>query len=164
MPSWLLITLAVGVPAVVVPIISLIFVPGRTVPSGTPKSLIWRRRLWELHVGWLGLALAIAGTWFITNGMKNMFGKPRPDLLARCNADLENFAKYVVGGMAVDTGYQRLVSADICRGMDDRSDAQTILEDGFRSYPSGHSSAAAAGLIYLSMFIASKFAITFPFL
>lgn len=138
--------------------------PGSTVPKGTPKSLLWKRKLWELHVGWLGLALSLASAWFITNGMKNLFGKPRPDLLARCNPDIANFSQYVVGGENVAGGFQRLVSAAICQGMADRDDAQTILEDGFRSYPSGHSSSAAAGLIYLSLFIASKFAITFPFL
>ncbi|KAF3764847.1 hypothetical protein M406DRAFT_43706 [Cryphonectria parasitica EP155] len=163
-PSWLLITLCTGVPIVVIPIISLLFVPGHTVPSSTPKALIWRRKLWELHVGWLGLALSLAGTWFITNGMKNMCGKPRPDLLARCNPDVDNFAQYVLGGVNVDTGFQQLVSADICRGMANHDDAQSILEDGFRSYPSGHSSSSAAGLVYLSLFIASKFAITIPFL
>lgn len=164
MPSWLLIVLCAVVPIVVIPIICLFFVPGRTVPRGTPQSLVWQRKLWELHVGWLGFALALASTWFITNGMKNLFGKPRPDLLARCNPDLENFTKYIVGGINVADGYQRLVSADICIGMVNHTDAQSILQDGFRSYPSGHSSSSAAGLIYLSLFIASKFAITFPFL
>lgn len=158
-PSWLLITLCAGVPIIIIPIISLIFVPGHTVPRGTPKSLIWKRKLWELHVGWLGFALALASTWFITNGMKNLFGKPRPDLLARCNADVEHFAKFVVGGLDVGNGFQRLVSAEICQGVEGRD-----LADGFRSYPSGHASSSAAGLIYLSLFIASKFAITFPFL
>ncbi|PSR78243.1 PAP2 superfamily-domain-containing protein [Coniella lustricola] len=163
-PSWLLITLSVVVPVVLIPIISLLLVPGHTVPSGTPKSLIWRRKLWELHVGWLGLAVSVGGTWFITNGIKNMAGKPRPDLLARCNPDFENYANFVVGGVDVASGFQRLVSADICRGMANMADAQSILEDGFRSYPSGHSSSSAAGLVYLSLFVASKFAIGFPFL
>ncbi|KAK2610740.1 hypothetical protein N8I77_004146 [Diaporthe amygdali] len=163
-PPWLLVTCMGAIPIAVVLIVSLIFVPGNTVPKGTPKSLIWKRKLWELHVGWLGLALSLASAWFITNGMKNLFGKPRPDLLSRCNPDIENFTKYIVGGENVADGFQRLVSAEICRGMDNRDDAQELLEDGFRSYPSGHSSSAAAGLIYLSLFIASKFAITFPFL
>ncbi|CAN8099071.1 unnamed protein product [Discula destructiva] len=158
-PPWLLLTLCAALPIVVIPIVSLIFVPGHTVPRGTPASLIWKRKLWELHVGWLGFALAISATFFITNGMKNMCGKPRPDLLSRCNADLDNFANYVIGGLNVADGYQRLVSADICRGVDGID-----LADGFRSYPSGHASSSAAGLIYLSLFLASKFAITIPFL
>ncbi|KAG8164905.1 hypothetical protein KVR01_005180 [Diaporthe batatas] len=162
-PPWLLVTCMGVIPIFVILIIALIFVPGNTVPKGTPKSLIWKRKLWELHVGWLGLALALSSAWFITNGMKNLFGKPRPDMLSRCNPDLENFEKFIVGGLRVADGFQRLVSADICQGTD-KPDSQELLEDGFRSYPSGHSSSAAAGLIYLSLFIASKFAITFPFL
>jgi hypothetical protein len=39
-----------------------------------------------------------------------------------------------------------------------------MMDDGFRSFPSGHSSFSAAGLIYLSLFLASKLAITIPFL
>jgi membrane-associated phospholipid phosphatase len=38
------------------------------------------------------------------------------------------------------------------------------MDDAFRSFPSGHSSFAAGGLIYLSLFLASKLAITIPFL
>ena len=39
-----------------------------------------------------------------------------------------------------------------------------MLNDGFMSYPSGHASFAAGGLIYLSLIIASKLALTIPFL
>jgi hypothetical protein len=39
-----------------------------------------------------------------------------------------------------------------------------MMDDGFRSFPSGHSSFSAAGLIYLSLFLSSKLAITIPFL
>jgi len=52
-----------------------------------------------------------------------------------------------------------LVSAAICKNTD-----KDILDDGFRSYPSGHASFAAAGLIYLSLFLASKLATTIPYL
>jgi membrane-associated phospholipid phosphatase len=91
--------------------------------------------------------------------MKNLFGKPRPDLIDRCKPDLENLARYIVGGIANITSNGQLVSADICTQQD-----RSKLDDGFRSYPSGHSSTSAAGLIYLSLFIASKFTITIPFL
>ncbi|KAK3394546.1 PAP2-domain-containing protein [Podospora didyma] len=158
-PLWLLVVCSDIVPIVIVAIISLIFVPGATVPRGTPRSLVWKRKLWELHTGWLGLALSIVSAWLITNGMKNLFGKPRPDLLDRCQPDFEHVLKYVVGGTANASYNGQLVSAGICTNTD-----KSKLDDGFRSYPSGHSSNSAAGLIYLSLFIASKFAITIPFL
>jgi len=161
-PVWLLVIVGILGPIVIIAIICLIFVPGATVPVGTPKSLIWKRKLWELHTGLLGLALSIIGAWFITNGMKNLFGKPRPDLLSRCQPDLDNLAEYIIGGvkgLKTATTAGQLVSPSICKNPD-----KGQLDDGFRSYPSGHSSSSAAGLIYLSLFVASKFAITIPFL
>ncbi|KAK7988185.1 lipid transporter atnI [Apiospora arundinis] len=150
------------IPIVVILFVALVFVPGNTVPKGTPKSLIWKRKLWELHTGWLGLALSLTGAWFITSGTKNLCGKPRPDLLSRCQPDLDNLQQYIIGGTANVgnlTGLGQLVSANICKNPDVK-----LLEDGFRSYPSGHSSSSAAGLIYLSLFLASKFSVTIPFL
>ncbi|KAI0172022.1 PAP2 superfamily-domain-containing protein [Hypoxylon sp. FL1284] len=97
--------------------------------------------------------------------MKNLFGKPRPDLLSRCQPDIPNVADYIVGfhtpaddGTLNGAYNGQLVKAEICKNPD-----ADFLDDGFRSYPSGHASSAAAGLIYLSFFLASKFAITHPF-
>ncbi|KAF5669138.1 diacylglycerol pyrophosphate phosphatase [Fusarium heterosporum] len=157
-PAYLLFVLAIGFPFVIVAVISLIFVPGPTVPKGTPKKLIWQRKLWELHVGVLGLVLSLTLSWFFTSSMKNLFGKPRPDLLARCDPDWKNINKYLVGGFEWQSMTGQLVSADICQQKD-----KYKIDDGFRSYPSGHSSTAAGGLIYASLFIASKFAVTVPF-
>jgi membrane-associated phospholipid phosphatase len=157
-PSWLLLVLVAIVPIVSVFVVAIIFVPGATVPRNTPRSLVWRRKLWELHVGWMGLALSLVIAFFFTQGMKNMFGKPRPDLLDRCQPDIENAARYVVGGFAGENPLGLLYSAGICKQSDHEK-----LDDGFRSYPSGHSSSAAAGLVYLSLFLASKFAVTIPF-
>lgn len=144
MPAWLATIISVLGPIVFITIISLVFVPGATVPRGTPSKLIWQRRLWELHIGLLGLALSMCASWFITNAMKNLFGKPRPDLLSRCQPDLENLNKYLIsatrafGDIATMAG--KLVDPSICKNPD-----KSKLDDGFRSYPSGHSSSAAAG-------------------
>jgi membrane-associated phospholipid phosphatase len=146
-------------PAVIIFLVTFLLVPGPTVPKSTPRSLVWRRKLWEWFAGWTGLALSCATAWIITNGMKNLFGHWRPDLLSRCNPDITNIAKYAVGGFPNSTEGSYLVTWGICQTTD-----QSNLDDGFRSFPSGHASFSAAGLIYLSLFLASKLAITIPFL
>ena len=157
-PTWLLVVLCAAVPVVVIFLVTLVLVPGATVPRNTPASLIWQRKLWELHVGWLGLLMAVGSAFFLVSGIKNMCGKPRPDLLARCEPDLANAAKYIVGGFSGEKDAATLYSGDICKQTD-----SSKLDDGFRSYPSGHSAASAGGLIYLSLFLASKFSVTLPF-
>lgn len=86
----------------------------------------------------MGLGLSLALAFMFTQGMKNLFGRPRPNLLSRCDPDLSEAA---IAANAVGT-YARgfaaewvLVGAGICRETD--SDK---LDDGFRSFPSGHSS------------------------
>jgi membrane-associated phospholipid phosphatase len=87
----------------------------------------------------MGLALSLALAFFFTQGMKNLFGKPRPDMLSRCDPDTSEDAirRNTVGG-----GYGSnfnpewvLVSAAICRSTD-----KALLDDAFRSFPSGHAS------------------------
>ncbi|SZF00139.1 unnamed protein product [Blumeria hordei] len=154
-PTMMLAVYAMAIPAIVVLAVCIFLVPGPTVSKSIPKNVIWARKLWEWHTGWLGLFLSLSAAFLITSGMKNLFGKPRPDLLARCDPDLADLQKYKVGGFFGTD----VVSAAICRQTN-----MDILNDGFRSYPSGHSSFAAGGLIYLSLFLASKLAITIPYL
>lgn len=148
-------------PALVILLICLLLVPGPTVLKSTPKLLVLKRKLWELHTGWLGLALSQAASFLITSGLKNLFGKPRPDLLSRCQPDIPNLSNYSHSVWGSGNSFENfnVVSASICTQTD-----QHKLDDGFRSFPSGHSSFAAGGLVYLSLFLASKLATTIPFL
>jgi membrane-associated phospholipid phosphatase len=108
----------------------------------------------------MGLGLSLAGTFFITSGLKDVVGKPRPDLLARCDPDLSNIGAHLVGGLGLMFEEAPvLVATSICRQTD-----MSILNDGFASFPSGHSSFSWAGLLYLSLWLSAKFAITIPFL
>ncbi|TLD34670.1 PAP2 domain-containing protein [Venturia nashicola] len=157
----LLVVLSLVVPAGIIFAVCLLFVPGPTVSPNTPKSLIWRRKLWEWNTGWMGLALSLALAFLFTQGMKNIFGKPRPDMLARCQPDAENFREYLVGvqyAAAFDPHWV-LVNADICKNSD-----TALVDDAFRSFPSGHASMSWSGLLYLAFFLCSKFAISLPFL
>lgn len=157
---------AVGVvallaPAVIIFLIVLIFVPGPAALRHQDKAKYFKRKLWELEKGLAGLALSCATAFFITQGLKNLFGVPRPDLLSRCEPDVDNISDYYTGSRYGEQFDPRwvLVTADICT----QTDAH-MLRDGFRSFPSGHSSFSWSGLLYLSLFICSKFSIQLPYL
>lgn len=118
-----------------------------------------KHRLWELNIAVLGLLLASGTAFVITGALKNATGKPRPDLIARCLPLLGSVDPPVFG----------LSNSTICTQTDN-----AILKDGFRSFPSGHSScksfstspsctawtdippAAFGGLFYLSLYLAGK--------
>jgi membrane-associated phospholipid phosphatase len=96
----------------------------------------------------------------VTQGLKDIYGKPRPDLLARCQPDLSKLDQYAVGGLGQQFGEAPvLVDWRICQQTD-----SSTLSDGFASFPSGHASFSWAGMTYLTLFLCAKFAITIPFL
>jgi len=97
------------------------------------------RSFWDWHVASLGLILAQAITWVVTDCIKLTVGRPRPDLIARCKPfeGAMNAAQYGLATWAVCT--------------DDSK-----LKDGFRSFPSGHASSSFAGLGFLAFYLAGK--------
>lgn len=90
------------------------------------------------EVTYLCFAIALVTTSFITDVIKNAVGRPRPDLLARCKPQ-------------DDTPTDSLVTVDVCTETEHH-----LLHDGWRSFPSGHSSFAFAGLGFLSLFFAGQ--------
>ncbi|BFZ60778.1 hypothetical protein YB2330_001830 [Saitoella coloradoensis] len=129
-PVWLLIVVSVIAPGAIIIIWSLLF---------ERKE----RKLWEAHCGCLGLALSFAGAVTITACLKNAVGRPRPDFLARCQPDPSR--------KRLDNDYS-MYDATICT-VDLGS---RIMREAFRSFPSGHSSTAFAGLTYLSFWVGGK--------
>lgn len=149
-------------PAVITALISLL-IPLPASPS-TPRSLILRRKLWEWNTAWMGLGLALATAFMITEGLKDLGGKPRPHLLALCDPDTstESIRRHRVGGLGpneLTTSIPILVTWEICRARD--SDA---LHNAFASWPSGHSSFSWAGFGYLTLFFCAKFGVHIPVL
>jgi membrane-associated phospholipid phosphatase len=155
----LLVVLSLILPAVVIALVTALFVPAFS-RSSLRDQQYWKRKLWEFNAGWMGLGLSFALAFFITTGIKNLIGKPRPDLLARCQPDLNNIAAHVVGGYGQDISQRwTLVSSSICTTTDHK-----LLDEGFRSFLSGHSSMSWSGLLYLSLWLASKFNMLIPYL
>ncbi|KAL8666912.1 MAG: hypothetical protein Q9202_001152 [Teloschistes flavicans] len=95
-------------------------------------------RLHKPQVTTISLLTALFLTSLITDIAKNAIGRPRPDLLARCKP-------------AKGTPQHELVSYTVCT-----EKGHHTLHDGWRSFPSGHSSFAFAGLGYLSLFLAGQ--------
>lgn len=125
-PTWLLGVLAVLIPALII----------------VGFSLGISRSVWDLHNGLLGFVLANALTLTITTIVKCTVGRPRPDLIDRCQplAGSHNAEPY---GLVTDA---------ICSvGVDNKT-----LRDGFRSFPSGHASTSFAGFTYLALYLAGK--------
>lgn len=125
-PTWLLGILAVLIPALII----------------VGFSLGISRSVWDLHNGLLGFILANALTLTVTTIIKVCVGRPRPDLIDRCQPLPGSHNAEPYG----------LVTDHICSvGVDDKT-----LRDGFRSFPSGHASTSFAGLTYLSLYLAGK--------
>lgn len=97
-------------------------------------AIIFKPAGHKLHVTILGLAISLLLTSFLTDIVKNSVGRPRPDLIARCKP-------------RDDTPKHSLVTIDICTQTHHHR-----LHDGWRSFPSGHSSFAFSGLGYLALY------------
>lgn len=135
-PFELALALALILPALIIALVIVLRIPGQTLHKDTPRSIVWRYKLWEINAGWLGIALAVASAYATAKGLKLLFGKPRPDLLARCDPDLENVAAYVVSGLGeVLPGAPVLVASEICRNK-----SHGLTKTGFVSFPSDHAS------------------------
>ncbi|RCH95638.1 hypothetical protein CU098_000221, partial [Rhizopus stolonifer] len=127
-PIWLLAIVAFVGPIVIIAFISL-------------SNIGYKRSFHDFHSGVLGLCLGLSMTIMLTDVIKITAGRPRPDMLSRCQPAAD----------AVDPLFG-LSNVDICT-----TDINThIMIDGFKSFPSGHSSFSFAGLGFLALYLAGK--------
>ncbi|KAK7467055.1 hypothetical protein VKT23_004117 [Stygiomarasmius scandens] len=121
-PNWALYIICFVAPFLLMPVVNVLTI----------------RSWWDFHNSSLGLILGLALTGSITQFTKITVGRPRPDLIDRCQP---------LNG-SVDPTYG-LSTDSICTRTD-------LLNDGFRSFPSGHSSMSFAGLGFLAYYLAGK--------
>ncbi|GAB2226625.1 hypothetical protein Droror1_Dr00022438 [Drosera rotundifolia] len=98
---------------------------------------IRRRDVYDLHHAVLGLLYAVLITAVITDAIKDGVGRPRPDFFWRCFPD----------GVA---HYDDKLGNVVCHG------EPSVIKEGHKSFPSGHSSWSFAGLGFLSLYLAGK--------
>ncbi|WVZ79397.1 hypothetical protein U9M48_026977 [Paspalum notatum var. saurae] len=132
-PSW-----AVPIIAIVVP---MIFIVG---------IYVKRRNVYDLHHAILGkliqflfpvddvcLLFSVLITAILTVVIKDAVGRPRPDFFWRCFPD----------GVPK---YNNITGDVVCHG------TPSVVREGHKSFPSGHSSGCFAGLGFLSWYLAGK--------
>ncbi|XP_008799302.2 lipid phosphate phosphatase 2-like isoform X2 [Phoenix dactylifera] len=120
------------VPVWAVPIISVLL------PAAVFLAVYFLRRdVYDLHHAILGLLFSVLITGVITDALKDAVGRPRPDFYWRCFPDGKEL-------------YDQVTENVICHG--DKS----LLKDGHKSFPSGHTSWSFAGLGFLALYLSGK--------
>nr|CAD1834945.1 unnamed protein product [Ananas comosus var. bracteatus] len=96
-----------------------------------------KRNVYDLHNAILGLLFSVLITAVITDAIKDGVGRPRPDFFWRCFPDGKDL-------------YDNSTTSVICHG------EKSVIKEGHKSFPSGHSSWSFAGLGFLSWYLAGK--------
>ncbi|XP_077253217.1 lipid phosphate phosphatase 2-like [Tasmannia lanceolata] len=98
---------------------------------------IFRKDVYDLHHAILGLLFSVLITGVITDAIKDGVGRPRPDFYWRCFPD----------GNPI---YDNVTRNVICHGK------KSVVNEGHKSFPSGHSSWSFAGLGFLALYLSGK--------
>ncbi|TID31110.1 hypothetical protein CANINC_000354 [Pichia inconspicua] len=128
-PIWYLIILIAIIPIIMIVICCYWYLQNRS------KS----RMLWDIHQSILGSFGAISSQLILVVVVKNITGIPRPDFLQRCQPNYNDVTDF------------QLATDAICSTAD-----EPLINEGFRSFPSGHSSTVFASQVFLSLFLIGK--------
>ncbi|XP_017971615.1 PREDICTED: lipid phosphate phosphatase 2 isoform X1 [Theobroma cacao] len=96
-----------------------------------------RRDVYDLHHAILGLLFSVLITGVITDAIKDAVGRPRPDFFWRCFPD----------GKGV---FDPVTKNVMCTGL------RSVIKEGHKSFPSGHTSWSFAGLGFLALYLSGK--------
>ncbi|XP_021292326.1 lipid phosphate phosphatase 2-like [Herrania umbratica] len=97
----------------------------------------FRKDVYDFHHAVLGLLFSVLVTGVITDSIKDAVGRPRPNFFWRCFPD----------GKAV---FDRIIGDVVCHGNEEH------IKEGYKSFPSGHTSWSFAGLSFLSWYMSGK--------
>jgi membrane-associated phospholipid phosphatase len=103
------------------------------------------RSLWDVNNAILGLLYSLITAAVFQVMLKCLIGGLRPHFLAVCDPDVLPF------GQQAGTGWTQIMyDRSICRGDKHK------IDDSLESFPSGHSTAAFAGFVFLFLYLNAK--------
>ncbi|KAF4773015.1 PAP2 superfamily protein [Colletotrichum scovillei] len=109
------------------------------------------RNIWDVNNGIIGLIFSISLATLIQVIIKQLIGGFRPYFLAVCMPDVTRAASNNATGLNA-VGFQQIMySVDVCTQPD-----RDKLKNAMTSFPSGHSTAAFAGYVYLFLYLNAK--------
>ncbi|KAK4608518.1 hypothetical protein RGQ29_002079 [Quercus rubra] len=105
-----------------------------------------KKDVYDLHHATLGLLFSVLITAVITEAIKDAVGRPRPDFFWRCFPDGKPAFYPTIAGNSTAN-----VSGDVmCSGI------KSVIKEGYKSFPSGHTSGSYAGLGFLAWYLSGK--------
>lgn len=132
-PIWLAALLAAGIP-----IIAILLMQIRV------------RSFWDVNNGIIGLLYSLIGAAVFQVFLKFLIGGLRPHFLDVCRPDT-SLARGGQGSPYNAAGFHQIYfTPEICTGDPDE------INDSLESFPSGHSTAAFAGFVYLYLYLNAK--------
>ncbi|KAJ6813238.1 lipid phosphate phosphatase 2-like isoform X2 [Iris pallida] len=96
-----------------------------------------RRDVYDLHHAILGILFSVLIAGVITDAIKDAVGRPRPDFFWRCFPQGKEVYDQVTGDV-------------ICNG------DKNVIKEGYKSFPSGHTSWSFAGLGFIALYLSGK--------
>lgn len=109
------------------------------------------RSIWDVNNGIIGVIFSIVLGTLIQVIVKQLIGGFRPYFLAVCMPDISRAALNNATGLNA-VGFQQIMySVDVCTQPDSNK-----LKNAMTSFPSGHSTAAFAGYVFLFLYLNAK--------
>ncbi|XP_028758154.1 lipid phosphate phosphatase 2-like [Neltuma alba] len=96
-----------------------------------------RKDVYDFHQAILGLLYSVLITAVVTDAIKDGIGRPRPDFFWRCFPDGKGVFEPLTGDVQ-------------CTG------SLSVIKEGYKSFPSGHTSWSFAGLGFLGWYLSGK--------
>ncbi|KAJ9139439.1 Phosphatidic acid phosphatase beta [Pleurostoma richardsiae] len=108
------------------------------------------RSFWDVNNGIIGLLYSLITAAVFQVFLKWLIGGLRPHFLTVCKPDASQVANAVGSGYNAAGFNQIYFTREICTGDRDQ------IDDSLESFPSGHTTAAFAGFVYLYLYLNAK--------